>query len=273
MRIISLLGFIIISASLLSESAHHVDANSFRIRGLQNSPYGMGSDNNLRRGLEFVTPNLQKRQAKTTDVKDPKTTDAKDPKATDAKTTDAPKQTSKVDAKTKAPAATTSNDPSQYKNADSGSSQSVPTESISMPVIIALSSIVGLVIVLAAIFVFLRRRKRKEMAINIVATSSVAWEQQNNAYEKMEDEDEPQSLGSYTVTTPYMPSLSDELDIHVGDKITILQEFDDGWVQGVNESRGGAKGVFPRHCVDMKTALNDKRSSSMGGYTVVDLGN
>ncbi|CAJ0924912.1 5290_t:CDS:2 [Entrophospora sp. SA101] len=41
---------------------------------------------------------------------------------------------------------------------------------------------------------------------------------------------------------------SDELNIQLGDKVTILAEYDDGWVLGVNETRGGIKGVFPKNC-------------------------
>ncbi|CAJ0759482.1 13569_t:CDS:2, partial [Entrophospora sp. SA101] len=159
------------------------------------------------------------------------------------------------------------NDQSQFKNSDSGASESVPTEPISWTTIIVLSSIGGLIVVAVILFAFVRRKRRREMANNIVATSSVAWEQQNNAYEKMEEDDEPTSLGSFTVVASYTPSLDDELEIQPGDKVTILVEYDDGWVNGINESRGGIKGMFPRHCVDMNSVLNNKRSSSMA-YTM-----
>jgi len=55
----------------------------------------------------------------------------------------------------------------------------------------------------------------------------------------------------YAVISTYTPTLGDELEIQPGDKVSILVEYDDGWCQGVNHSRGGTKGVFPKHCVDM----------------------
>jgi len=54
----------------------------------------------------------------------------------------------------------------------------------------------------------------------------------------------------YTVISTYTPTLGDELEIQPGDKVSILVEYDDGWCQGVNHTRGGTKGVFPKHCVD-----------------------
>ncbi|KAI9312603.1 hypothetical protein BX666DRAFT_2030925 [Dichotomocladium elegans] len=75
------------------------------------------------------------------------------------------------------------------------------------------------------------------------------------------------SIGIFTVVSTYTPTLSDELDIQAGDKVEIFIEYDDGWCQGVNLSRGAVKGVFPKHCVDyyQKQHLPDstKRVSSM----------
>ncbi|CAG8499704.1 17964_t:CDS:2, partial [Acaulospora morrowiae] len=103
-----------------------------------------------------------------------------------------------------------------------------------------------------------RKKKRKEMTDTIVATSATAWEQQNNTYKKTEES----SKNTYTVIKTYIPTLSDELDIQLGDKVTILEVYDDGWVQGINDTRGGVKGVFPLNCVDMNVTPNNKRSSS-----------
>ncbi|KAI9301182.1 hypothetical protein BJ944DRAFT_153680, partial [Cunninghamella echinulata] len=72
------------------------------------------------------------------------------------------------------------------------------------------------------------------------------------------------SLGIFNVVSTYTPTLSDEIDIQLGDRIEILVEYDDGWCQGVNLSRGNAKGVFPRHCVDQfpaGTATNQQQKS------------
>jgi len=54
----------------------------------------------------------------------------------------------------------------------------------------------------------------------------------------------------FAVVSTYTPTLGDELEIQAGDKVSILIEYDDGWCQGINHSRGGTKGVFPKHCVD-----------------------
>lgn len=58
------------------------------------------------------------------------------------------------------------------------------------------------------------------------------------------------SIGKYTVVATFVPTLSDELDIEVGDQVELIVEYDDGWCQGINASKGGNKGVFPRHCID-----------------------
>ncbi|KAF9345202.1 hypothetical protein BGX26_003400, partial [Mortierella sp. AD094] len=42
--------------------------------------------------------------------------------------------------------------------------------------------------------------------------------------------------------------------------VTILQEYDDGWCLGVNNTRNGIKGVFPRHCLE-----GYKNGSQYGG--------
>ncbi|KAI8139568.1 hypothetical protein BJV82DRAFT_659830 [Fennellomyces sp. T-0311] len=89
------------------------------------------------------------------------------------------------------------------------------------------------------------------------------------------------SLGIFTVVSTYTPTLSDELDIQPGDRVDVIVEYDDGWCQGINLSRGNCKGVFPKHCVDffgdtsqqqpqtdsnkLYDASNMKRVSSMLG--------
>ncbi|KAK4512320.1 uncharacterized protein ATC70_003018 [Mucor velutinosus] len=79
------------------------------------------------------------------------------------------------------------------------------------------------------------------------------------------------SVGVFYVAATYTPTLSDEIDIQTGDQVEILVEYDDGWCQGINLSRGNTKGVFPKHCVEYptseSTASSDidrvKRVSSM----------
>ena len=79
----------------------------------------------------------------------------------------------------------------------------------------------------------------------------------------------PHAIGVFTVISTYTPTLSDELDIQPGDRVEILIEYDDGWCQGINLSRGNLKGVFPRHCCQYNTQqqyyepANMKRVSSM----------
>lgn len=62
------------------------------------------------------------------------------------------------------------------------------------------------------------------------------------------------SVGVFFVAATYTPTLSDEIDIQTGDQVEILVEYDDGWCQGINLSRGNAKGVFPKHCVEYPTS-------------------
>ncbi|CAG8502232.1 10831_t:CDS:2 [Dentiscutata erythropus] len=150
-----------------------------------------------------------------------------------------------------------------------------PTVTVSdgaSPIIVAGIASFGVVcVVVVGIFMVVSKRKRRELTDSIVATSATAWEKQNTFEELKEEEETPQPIGSYTVIDTYVPTLPDELDIQPGDKVTVLVVYDDGWVQGINETRGGVKGVFPQHCVNMKVSFNNKRSSSIGAYTIVDL--
>ncbi|KAI8638548.1 hypothetical protein BD408DRAFT_422854 [Parasitella parasitica] len=65
------------------------------------------------------------------------------------------------------------------------------------------------------------------------------------------------SFGTFTVIATFIPTLSDELDIDPGDQIELFAEYDDGWCQGMNISKGNVKGVFPRHCIDYATVSSD----------------
>jgi len=156
------------------------------------------------------------------------------------------------------------------EQAQAGAVPTVNTGPLSAPAIGGLAAVGGVFILVGGLFAFSQKRKNNEMTKSIVSSSAKAWEQQNSAYETLEEDAKP--IGTYAVIATFTPNLADELDIQPGDTVTILVEYDDGWVQGVNETRGGIKGVFPRHCVDMdrnsnKVHKNNKRSSSMGGYT------
>lgn len=72
-------------------------------------------------------------------------------------------------------------------------------------------------------------------------------------------DDEQLPIGSYTVIATYIPTQSDELELEAGDQIDLIVEYDDGWCQGVNISKGHTKGVFPRHCIDYATAPSDHK--------------
>ncbi|KAI8386974.1 hypothetical protein BD560DRAFT_145227 [Blakeslea trispora] len=68
-------------------------------------------------------------------------------------------------------------------------------------------------------------------------------------------------IGKFVVVATYVPTLSDEIEIEPGDKVDLLVEYDDGWCQGINTTRGNIKGVFPRHCID-HLALSSNRGSA-----------
>ncbi|CAG8704098.1 9619_t:CDS:1, partial [Ambispora leptoticha] len=152
-------------------------------------------------------------------------------------------------------------------NVNSSSSQAVPTGTISTPAIAGLCAVGGAIILAGSFFALLRRKKHQHKTEAILAKSATAFEVQNSSYEKMEEE----PLGTYEVISTFTPTLPDELTIQPGDKVTVLAEFDDGWVQAINDTRGGARGFFPRHCVDMDNSGpgfksgTGKRSSSING--------
>ncbi|KAI8079429.1 hypothetical protein BDF21DRAFT_315665, partial [Thamnidium elegans] len=64
------------------------------------------------------------------------------------------------------------------------------------------------------------------------------------------------SVGVFHVAATYTPTLSDEIDIQTGDQVEVIVEYDDGWCQGINLSRGNAKGVFPKHCIDFASGAS-----------------
>ncbi|ORZ16923.1 hypothetical protein BCR42DRAFT_413513 [Absidia repens] len=76
------------------------------------------------------------------------------------------------------------------------------------------------------------------------------YQQQQQQQQQQQDSSPPESLGIFNVVSTYSPTLSDEVDIQLGDRIEILVEYDDGWCQGINLTQGNTKGVFPRHCVE-----------------------
>ncbi|KAI8365434.1 hypothetical protein EDC96DRAFT_565285 [Choanephora cucurbitarum] len=67
-------------------------------------------------------------------------------------------------------------------------------------------------------------------------------------------------IGKFVVIATYVPTLSDEIEIEPGDKVDLLVEYDDGWCQGINTTRGNIKGVFPRHCIDNISVSSNRGS-------------
>ena len=134
----------------------------------------------------------------------------------------------------------------------------VPT-GVSEKVFIGLGTVGGLVVFALGGLAFCRHRKKKNLATALL--QQTAQFNNNNPYAKLPEpaatpkESLPMTptkpLGTYNVVATYTPALADEIEIGLGDSVTILQEYDDGWCMGVNNSRGGIKGVFPRHCVEM----------------------
>ncbi|KAG0197563.1 hypothetical protein BGX28_008979 [Mortierella sp. GBA30] len=142
--------------------------------------------------------------------------------------------------------------------AGAGTGDSVPT-GVSKKVLIGLGTVGGLIVFALGGLAFCRHRKKKNLASALL--QQTAQFNNNNPYAKLPEpvaspkESLPMTptkpLGTYNVVATYTPALADEIEIGLGDSVTILQEYDDGWCMGVNNTRGSAKGVFPRHCVEM----------------------
>ncbi|KAF9947091.1 hypothetical protein BGZ70_002882 [Mortierella alpina] len=139
-----------------------------------------------------------------------------------------------------------------------GSGEGVPT-GVSTKVLIGLGTVGGFFVFALGGLAFCRHRKKKNLASALL--QQTAQFNNNNPYAKLPEpvaspkESLPMTptkpMGTYNVVATYTPALADEIEIALGDSVTILQEYDDGWCMGVNNTRGGAKGVFPRHCVEM----------------------
>lgn len=83
---------------------------------------------------------------------------------------------------------------------------------------------------------------------------------------------QPKFADVETVQRPFVPNLSDELLVVIGDKVKIIKVFDDGWalVQKMT-----SKGLIPIDCMravgqDLPAFLNEKRVSS--AYLEVETG-
>ena len=76
-----------------------------------------------------------------------------------------------------------------------------------------------------------------------------------------------------------MPTLTDELAVHVGDRVKVTTVFDDGWVTVEKVDQGNAgvsekqSGLIPVDCLraidqDLPGFLRGKRISSLGATGV-----
>ncbi|KAG0338912.1 hypothetical protein BG005_003597 [Podila minutissima] len=134
----------------------------------------------------------------------------------------------------------------------------VPTK-VSDKVFIGLGTVGGLLVFALGGIAFCRHRRKKNLATALL--EQTAQFNNNNPYAKMDEPDmvvkesmqmtPTKPIGTFSVVTTYTPALADEIEVGLGDSVTILQEFDDGWCLGVNNTRGRIRGVFPSHCVDM----------------------
>ncbi|KAI0244561.1 hypothetical protein L0F63_007020 [Massospora cicadina] len=148
-----------------------------------------------------------------------------------------------------------------------------PEDETTFPLIVLLSIGIGLSLALFVGLVLIRRARSQEASNSITQNTQVhipdskldigsTSKLQFHAPNKFE----------HSVVTSYTPTLSDELIVYPGDKVVIFKEYDDGWVQGTNLTRGGTRGVFPKHCILPLNYITNhsrptsKRSSSTMSY-------
>ncbi|KAI8099796.1 uncharacterized protein BX664DRAFT_355183 [Halteromyces radiatus] len=116
--------------------------------------------------------------------------------------------------------------------------------------------------------------EKSQVTTAVGATNDQQQQQLQQAGQQQQEQQVPQgSLGVFNVVSTYSPTLSDEIDIQLGDRIEILVEYDDGWCQGINLTRGNIKGVFPRHCVEQYPgAAQEQQQAKNDGPPQLELG-
>ncbi|KAF9434311.1 hypothetical protein BGZ76_008234 [Entomortierella beljakovae] len=186
------------------------------------------------------------------------------PKATPTTTTTrAPAATRSSTTTTSSSRSTSSTATAASPSASDGSESGTPGENgvptdVNSKLFIGLGTVGGLIVFALGGVAFCRHRRKKNLATALL--QQTAQFNNNNPYAKLQEASTPKEslpmtptkpLGTYNVVAIYTPALADEVELGLGDSVTILQEFDDGWCMGINNSRGGSKGVFPRHCVEM----------------------
>lgn len=68
-----------------------------------------------------------------------------------------------------------------------------------------------------------------------------------------------------TVSTVYIPSLSDELPIRLGETLRMIEEYEDEWCLVQRVGRRGERGVIPKFCLIERPEIiprTGKRASS-----------
>jgi len=165
---------------------------------------------------------------------------------------------------------------SQSKNGNNGKntkktiSQIIPSSSgNNLPLIASLAG-VGLVAIVAIAGVMVSRTRHQNRVRNMLVARAASFNNfgANSPANKPAGGTDTSTLplGLFTVISTYTPTLDDELEVRIGDQVTVLVEFDDGWVQGVNEARGKVKGVFPRTCIDMNRGGSPGAGGGGSGY-------
>ncbi|KAK9762192.1 hypothetical protein K7432_012315 [Basidiobolus ranarum] len=126
-----------------------------------------------------------------------------------------------------------------------------------------IGGIAGVAVVgVAGIAMLMYRRHQSKKSIQ-----SQLSDRDSRGFESNVFEDEklppPHLQKTYTVISTYTPTLGDELEVYPGDQVTVVVEYDDGWVQGINETRGRVKGVFPKHCIEATSEYTTTTQTSI----------
>lgn len=150
--------------------------------------------------------------------------------------------------------------------------EEVPTK-VSQKVLIGIGTVGGMIVFALGGLAFCRHRRKKNLAKALL--QQTAQFHNNNPYAKISEPNAPvkeslpmtptKPLGSCHAVSAYIPNLADEIEIGNGDTLTILQEFDDGWCFGANNSRNGIQGVFPRYVFE-RHGGNDNSQAGPGYY-------
>lgn len=87
------------------------------------------------------------------------------------------------------------------------------------------------------------------MGAGAIAAAGSMQQQQNSTMTTLGGNNPQQHQQIHTVVAGYTPALSDEIQVHPGDQVQIIAEYDDGWCLGMNLTTGQQQGVFPKHCI------------------------